>query len=484
MKTKLKCAKCNTTLPGWKERGKCPNCGASLHFIYDYDFLSQKESLLREKKDIWRFSSLLPISGPIFISLGEGFTPLRKARGLMDGWELSAPLYVKNESLNPTGSFLDRGASVAVSRARELHKDSIICGTRGDLGASISAYSARAGIECEIFVPKRLEMEKLYQMTLFGAQVSLVESYETAVKRVENSPFVFTLTVNNPYFLEGLKTTAFEIFDQLDELPDKLAVGVGTGSYISMIWKGFKELKKLGWVKQDLPSLIGIQTEAVNPLVKAFSSNSDHIPKSKQGETIAKDLAFYTPPRGNAALKAIKESRGTLISVSEQEILQGMEVLAKKEGILTEPAGGVTVAGVKKLIEQGIIRSTDKTVMIVTGSGLKDHQTIQTLVKKVDKGDEITSLMTKEESISRIGKTKYIILRILSKGKDYGYHIRKVLEQKYGVSVSLPTVYQHLKELTDLGLLTKVSSQNGRGKNFYFLSERGNRYLNNRTLSF
>lgn len=477
MKANLRCPECGKIFSSWKEQQDCPNCGTPLEFVYDYGSLSDKKDLLGNQRDIWRFFPLLPVSNSPFISLGEGFTPLRKARGLMNGWELSVPLYVKNESLNPTGSFLDRGASVAVSRAKELHKDSIICGTRGDLGASISAYSARAGMECEIFVPKRLEMEKLYQMTLFGAQVNLVESYEKAVERVENSPFAFTLTVNNPHFLEGLKTTAFEIFDQLEELPDKLAVGVGTGSYISMIWKGFKELKKLGWIKQDLPSLIGIQTEAVDPLVKAFSSNSDHIPKSKQGETIAKDLAFYTPPRGNVALKAIKESRGTLISVSEQEILQGMEVLAKKEGILTEPAGGVTVAGVKKLIEQGIICSTDKTVMIITGSGLKDQQTIQTLVKKVDKGDEITSLMRKEKSINRIGKTKYLILRILSKGKDYGYHIRKVLEQKFGTSVSLPTVYQHLKELTDLGLLTKVSSQNGREKKFYFLSERGKSLL-------
>ncbi|NIQ07115.1 MAG: threonine synthase, partial [Candidatus Korarchaeota archaeon] len=436
-----------------------------------YDLLREKRGFKGGRNDIWRFRSLLPLSSSQVVSLGEGFTPLILADGLREKWGQTGRLWLKNESLNPTGSFLDRGASIAITRAKELQVSTVTCGTRGNLGASISAYAARAGLNCELFVPKHLEMEKLYQMTLFGANVRLVDSYETALEKARGSRSSFTLTVEDPYFLEGLKTTAFEIFTQLGGLPDTVVVGVGTGSHLSMMWKGLKELKKLGWC-EALPTLVGVQAQAVNPLVKTFRSHTEREETPMQGATIAKDLAFAHPPLGQRALQAVRESGGTMMSVTDDEILRGVQMLAENEGILSEPAGAVPVVATEKLLRQGELSASDEIVMVITGAGLKDHSTIQTLVKRVDKEENITSLMKRQEIVSRIGKTKRLILGILSKGKDYGYHIHQELLQKYNLSVSLPTIYQHLNELTELGLITKIKSQ-GREK-YYLLTEKGN----------
>lgn len=466
----LECLQCQKTFPAWRGLTTCPKCGGKLEFRYEYDLLGESGGFKGGRRDMWRFLPLLPLSSSEVVSLGEGFTPLLLAGGLMRKWSQTGRLWLKNESLNPTGSFLDRGVSLAITRAKELQVSTVTCGTRGNLGASISAYAARAGLNCELFVPKHLEMEKLYQMTLFGANVRLVDSYERALEKARGTRSSFTLTVEDPYFLEGLKTTGFEIFTQLGNLPDSILVGVGTGSHLSMIWKGLNELKKLGWC-ETLPSLIGVQTQAVNPLVKVFQTHIEREETAIEGATIAKDLAFAHPPLGQRALQAVRESGGSLMSVTDDEILQGIQMLAEEEGILSEPAGAVPVVATEKLLRQGVLSASDEVVMVITGAGLKDHSTIQTLVKRIDREENITSLMKKQEIVSQIGKTKRLVLSILSKGKDYGYHIQQELLQKYNLSVSLPTIYQHLNELTELGLITKVKSH-GR-KKYYLLSEKG-----------
>lgn len=469
----MKCRNCEKIVPKWKRTSTCPDCNAILEFRYDYEALSDRESQITERNDIWRFHSFLPVSSPHLVSIGEGVTPLLKANRLTRKWADLSSLWLKNESLNPTGSFLDRGASVALSRAKELQVESLACGTKGNLGASVSAYAAKSGLECKIFIPKQLEMEKLYQMTLFGAKVKLTDDYEEAIENARRSSS-FTLTIDDPYLLEGLKTTAFEIFDQLEKIPEKIVVGVGTGSHISMMWKGFKELKRLGWVK-NLPTLIGVQSQAVNPITKMFHSRSENSSQNTHEETIAKDLAFLHPPLGEKAIKSVKESDGTFMSVSDEEILTGVQILAENEGLLSEPAGAVPVAATQKLLREGLIRANETVVMVITGAGLKDHRTMRTLVEKIHKEKAINSLMKKQEKVSRIGKTKQLILQILSNRKDYGYHIHKVLKRKFNVSVALPTVYEHLRELVELGLLTKVSSE--AEKKYYLLSEKGRKIV-------
>lgn len=471
---KLVCKNCGSTFPEWRGIQKCPYCEGYLEIHYNYASLKDTTFPLTDRNNIWRYRPLLPISNREFVSLGEGLTPLTKANMLMKKWNIKGELFIKNESVNPTGSFLDRGSSVAVSRFLGSSNGTLVCGTKGNLGASVAAYTANSGIPCELIVPKHLEIEKLYQMALFGAKIRLVDSYQKAIERVSRSPSPFTLTVKNHYFLEGLKTTAFEIFEQLGNVPDNIIVGVGTGSHISMVWKGFRELKKLGKI-ESLPSLYGVQTKKINPLVRATRSSTSKVHEVKEEDTIAKDLAFPDPPHGRRALNAITESGGEFTSVSDEEILVAIEKLAKTEGILSEPAGAVAVAGGKKLLEQRKINPDSCTVLLVTGAGLKDHTTIQTLVKQIEVHGKLTDLMKGNRVVSRIGKTKRLILRILSEGKNYGYGIREILKQKYETSVSLPTVYQHLKDLTEYGLITKIKSENSR--KYYLLVEKGEKYL-------
>lgn len=315
------------------------------------------------------------------VTLNEGGTGLHRCRRL--GRQLGfRRLFVKNEGENPTGSFKDRGMTVAVSKARELAKRKLICASTGNTAASLAAYSARAGLECLVFVPKGKVAEgKMLQVLMHGARIFHVKGdFDNAMKAVEevtnNRPAFYLMNSVNPFRLEGQKTLAYEVCDQLgSQAPDALVLPVGNGGNISAIWKGFSEFQETGIVK-NRPRMIGIQAEQAAPVVTAVRAKRDKIRPVKNPKTLATAIRIGSPVNSSKVLRAIDESEGDADTVSDKEILDGQRMLARLEGIFVEPASAASIAGLHKLKQQGKLDSSDLLVCVTTGHGLKDPSVV------------------------------------------------------------------------------------------------------------
>jgi threonine synthase len=373
---RLRCFNCHTEYPTQNTNYRCEKCGSLLEVSFK---ISRRKIPWKNRGlSVWKYRELLPIDNDRFITtLSEGGTGLHHCPRLGRDMGLKR-LYVKNEGENPTGSFKDRGMTVALSKARELGKRRVVCASTGNTAASLAAYSARAGLNCIVIVPQgKVAAGKMLQVMIHGASIFQVNGdFDEAMRAVstltEKRKEFYLMNSVNPFRLEGQKTLAYEICDQLErEVPDTLVLPVGNGGNISAIWKGFNEFLALGIVK-GRPRLIGVQAEGAAPIAKAVKRKQDRIRPVTNPRTIASAIRIGSPVNWPKVLSAIKESDGTAETVSDREILEAQRELASKEGIFVEPASAASIAGLRKSRAAGRIDRTDLVVCVTTGHGLKD----------------------------------------------------------------------------------------------------------------
>ncbi|MEM2930334.1 MAG: threonine synthase [Thermoproteota archaeon] len=349
----------------------CEKCGSLLEVVYPRSVF---RSVSFNGRGVWRYRSLLPKVDRI-ITLSEGETPLVKAERLGEALGLRN-LYVKFEGANPTGSFKDRGMTVAVSTALRFHARSVACASTGNTSASMSAYAARAGLRSLVFLPDGyVAPGKLLQAVAHGATIVRVRgNFDEALKTLlshRGELGVYVLNSVNPYRIEGQKTVAFEIWEGLNHTPDFVVYPVGNAANISSGWKGFKELVEAG-LAESKPGMIGVQAEGAAPIARAYLRGEEAIEPVEKPETVATAIRIGRPFSWKKALKAIRDSRGTAVTVSDGEILRAQVDLARMEGLFAEPAGAAPVAGLAKLSKEGFFRGDETIVAVATGHGLKD----------------------------------------------------------------------------------------------------------------
>jgi threonine synthase len=368
----------------------CEDCFGPLDVNYIYPNNIKRELFeSRKEKTYWRYFELLPIRDKNnIISINSGFTPLQKSTNLSIDLQLKS-LYIKNDSVNPTFSFKDRPAGVAVSRAKEINLKAVGCASTGNLASATAAHAAVARLPCYIFAPADLEPVKISQALAYGAEFVAVDGTYDDANRVASvigdSKGIGIVNINmRPYYVEGSKTLAYEVAEQLNwQVPDYLVIPVGSGAMLNAICKGFEELCEIGLV-DDVSNLkiIAAQPHGCSPVVDAFKSNSDEIFPVEKPNTIAKSLAIGDPGDGIYVLKRLKQYHGIAESATNQEIRNGILKLSKTEGIFTEPAGGVSVAVLQKLVESGKIDRDANIVCYVTGNGLKSTEAIVDMLPK------------------------------------------------------------------------------------------------------
>lgn len=373
---RLRCFECRTVYPVETSNYRCEKCGGLLEVAFDIS--SRNVPWRKRELSVWKYRELLPIDDERYITtLGEGGTGLHYSPRL--GREVGLKkLYVKNEGENPTGSFKDRGMTVALSKARELRKRRVVCASTGNTAASLAAYSARAGLDCIVLVPRgKVAAGKMLQVMIHGARVFQIDgdfdqAMEMVLKLTELRKTFYLMNSINPFRIEGQKTLAFEVHDQLEgKPPDWLVLPVGNGGNISAIWKGFSELEKLGAINVK-PRLLGVQAEKAAPIVAAIKRKKNEIHPIRNPQTLATAIRIGSPVNWAKVLRAIGESRGTAETVSDKEILEAQRLLAAKEGIFVEPASAAAIAGLKKERSAGKIDRSDLVVCVTTGHGLKD----------------------------------------------------------------------------------------------------------------
>jgi threonine synthase len=377
--TGLRCRECARSFPA-EALHVCDYCFGPLEVDYDYERASERvsrERIAQGPQTIWRYSDLLPVEDRSPIDLGAGMTPLVRADRLASELGLGE-LWVKNDTANPTGSFKDRVVSVALTKARELGFKVAACASTGNLANSVAAHAARAGMESVVFVPRDLEKAKIVTTAVYGGIVVAVDGNYDDVNRLcaelasEHPAWAFVNVNVRTYYAEGSKTLAFEVAEQLGwQAPDHVVVPVASGSQLTKIAKGFKELYRVGLLDEE-PSvrISGAQAEGCSPVATAFEEGTDAIRPVKP-DTIAKSLAIGNPADGWYALDAVRSSGGAFASVNDDEIIDAIGLLARTEGIFAETAGGVTIATLAKLASRGVVRRDERVVVYVTGHGLK-----------------------------------------------------------------------------------------------------------------
>jgi threonine synthase len=373
----LKCRECGKEYPPIKIHA-CEECFSPLEVIYATDSISiDKRVIEGRRKTLWRYRELLPLEDETkIIDLGAGFTPLHECKRLAETLGLKR-LYVKNDTVNPTGSFKDRPAAVAVSKSLEFGFKSVGCASTGNLAAATAAHAAKAWLPCYVFVPFSIERSKILQAAAYGAKIIAVSgTYDDANRLAAQVSYEYDLAIVNinlrPYYVEGSRTIIFEVCEQLGwRAPENIIIPVGSGALLCAVWRGLKQFNDIGFIDELKTKIIGAQPEGCSPIVEAYKSNSEDILPVEKPETIAKSLAIGDPGDGIYALRSIKESGGLAESVTDEEIIEGIKLLARTEGIFAEPAGGVTIAVLKKLIERGDIPRDEEVVCLVTGSGFK-----------------------------------------------------------------------------------------------------------------
>ncbi|MHC1576687.1 MAG: threonine synthase [Methanosarcinaceae archaeon] len=375
----LECIECGKTYSKTDVLYTC-ECGGLLDVIYDYSTIKLDMDVLKTVcPSVWKYKELLPIEQEP-VSIQEGGTPLYKCDRLAEKIGVRS-LYVKHEGMNPTGSFKDRGMTVGVSKAIELGMKTVACASTGNTSAALAIYGAKAGIPAVVLLPEgKVALGKVAQALMHGAKVLSVRgNFDEAldlVRKLCDEERIYLLNSINPYRLEGQKTIGFEIVDQLGfNVPDRIVLPVGNAGNITAIYKGFKEFMKLG-ITDRVPKMTGIQTEGACPIVKAVRERADDIIPEKDPETIATAIRIGNPVNARKALKAIYESDGTADSVTDDELVQAQKWLAQMEGIGVEPASATSVAGLKKLVDSGVIGHDETVVCVTTGHLLKDPEEV------------------------------------------------------------------------------------------------------------
>ena len=356
----------------------CERCFGPLEVAYDDAALARdltRESIAAGPPTLWRYKPLLPVATDSPIDLGAGWTPLLRAQRLGRVLGLDH-LYIKNDCVNPTYSFKDRVVAVAVSRARELGIDTVACASTGNLASAVAAAAAVAGLRCYVFVPEGLESSKIVNAGVYGPHVMQVKGNYDAVNRLcaelaDTYNWGFVNVNLRPYYAEGSKTLGFEVCEQLGwRAPDHVVVPIASGALLVKIARGIRQLADVGLIAAPHTRFSGAQAAGCAPVATAFAAGTDDV-RPVRPNTIARSLAIGNPADGPFAVRVARESGGAIDAAGDAEIVEGIRLLARTEGIFAETAGGVTVAVLKRLAEQGVLRRDETIVAYITGNGLK-----------------------------------------------------------------------------------------------------------------
>jgi threonine synthase len=374
----LRCRECGREYPA-DPIYTCEWCFGPLEVAYDYDAIGRtvsRERIASGPQSLWRYADLLPVDYEAAVDLGTGFTPLVRADRLAAELGLGE-VWVKNDTRNPTNSFKDRVVTIAMSKALSFGFKVLACASTGNLANSVAAHAAHAGLRSYVFIPSNLEQGKIVTTAVYGGNVVSIEGNYDDVNRLCAElagmyPWAFVNVNMRPYYAEGSKTLAFETAEQLGwRAPDHVVVPVASGSLLTKVLKGFKELHQVGLLDGSPDVRVsGAQALGCSPVAQAYLEDSDTIRPVKP-DTIAKSLAIGNPADGYFALDAVRTTGGGFAAVTDDEVVEGMRLLARTEGVFAETAGGVTIATLQKLAREGVVRADERVVVYITGHGLK-----------------------------------------------------------------------------------------------------------------
>jgi threonine synthase len=373
----LQCKECHAEYP-LEARYVCDNCFGPLEVSYDFTGLKPDEVRRRIQAgplDIWRYADFLPFEQAPRSALGAGMTPLIRADRLAKRLGLRE-VWVKNDAANPTHSFKDRVVTIAVAKAQELGYGVVACASTGNLANAVAAHAAAAGLESYVFIPADLEEQKVLATGVYGTKLIAVDGNYDDVNRLctelsADRDWAFVNVNMRPYYSQGSKTLAFEIAEQLSwQVPDRVVAPIASGSLFTKIARGFTEWLDVGLIEGKLPVMNGAQALGCSPVAHAFEQGWD-VCKPVKPSTIAKSLAIGNPADGPYAVELARATAGSVESVTDEEIVAGIRLLAETTGVFTETAGGVTTAVLKKLAERGEIGDDERVVLVITGEGLK-----------------------------------------------------------------------------------------------------------------
>ncbi|MFW9924213.1 MAG: pyridoxal-phosphate dependent enzyme [Candidatus Thorarchaeota archaeon] len=467
MKKRIICNNCHVELNNLQRSHVCPQCSTN-DVEFDCSLDSEPFRIRNNEQGIWRFKDVLPVFETRF-SLGEGNTPLRKTSNLFKG---KVEIFLKIEGNNPTGSYLDRLSPLMISDALGRKMNSMVCASDGNLGASLSAYCASAGLKSVCIVPRSSTPEKKVQMEAYGAEIidfgeTIDDSVELAKKMADQKRYQATPEFNL-LTIEGSKIISYELIEQLtssNDWIDYLVIPMGSGRLLYSIWKGFKEAKKIGFLKKSIPKIIGVQVKGYDSITTAIQAGEDEPKLAKKESTSSRSLADAILTRksifGIKAIQSITDSNGTSISVSEKQILQGSKNLGQAEGVFAELSSATVIAGIDQLLVDGYFNKDDKVFALITSSGLKTSQAFQKNTAREKKVESFRSMGTKVE----------ILEIIQSSEANFGYGIWKAL----GQSLTLQAVYQHLKELQNGQHIQEIISSDRQKR--YDLTEKGKKLI-------
>ena len=383
----LACRECGREY-GLEPIFSCDFCFGPLEVAYDYDLIKDAmtlDSIESGPPTIWRYAPLLPVDSQYKVDIGTGYTPLIRADRLAKAVGIDT-LWIKNDTVNPTWSFKDRVVSMAIGKAREFNFEAMACASTGNLANSIAAHSAAAGMDCFVFIPDDLESGKVVGSGVYDPTLVTINGSYDDVNRVctelsYQRPWAFVNINVRPYYAEGSKTLAFETAEQLGwRAPDRVVAPMASGSLFTKIWKGFQELEKIGLIQNPKTKMSGAQAQGCSPIATAYEAGSMNFVPQKP-DTIARSLAIGNHADGYYALKTMEETGGGAAMASDAEILEAIQLLAETEGIFAETAGGVTIACLKKLVEQGAINKNEETVAYITGAGLKTIEAVSSEIR-------------------------------------------------------------------------------------------------------
>jgi threonine synthase len=380
--TALRCRECHREYP-LAALHVCEFCFGPLEVAYDYEGIRKhvtRQSIEAGPASLWRYRDFLPCDAGQAVDIGAGFTPLLRAHNLGRALGLRN-LYIKNDTMNPTWSFKDRVVAVAATRARELGYEKLACASTGNLANSVSAHAAAGGMEAVVFIPHDLEQGKVLGSSIYAPTLVKVRGNYDAVNRLcaeiaGSYNWAFVNVNVRPYYSEGSKTLGFEVAEQLGwRAPDHCVVPIASGSLFVKIRKGFTELAKAGLIEDPKTRMSGAQATGCSPVATAWAEGSMNF-RPQRPNTIAKSLAIGNPADGYYSLVQLEQTNGACGSVSDDEIVDGMKLLAETEGVFAETAGGVTVASLRQLVAQGRIDPDELTVAFITGAGFKTAEAV------------------------------------------------------------------------------------------------------------
>ncbi|MFX1378397.1 MAG: pyridoxal-phosphate dependent enzyme [Promethearchaeota archaeon] len=461
----LTCINCKKTFEFTFINNICPECRGMLWVESNLDKIRENFTKVKTDYRFWDYKfTFPPIENDFIISLGEGGTPCRSSKqfGKKLGYK---NLYFKDETQNPTNSFKDRVAALLISHARSWGYEKVVCASNGNQGASIAAYCSLEGIECMNIIPREIDAGKKAQMIAYNSDLKIEgETVDDAIDYViknKNFENYYQCTPElNPLTLEAQKTIAYEIINQIDN-PNWIIVPMGSGELLVSMWKGFNELKQIKII-EEIPKLIGVQSESSSPIVNEyFSKDTSKAKKKNTHKSIALGILVKNPIYKDLAIKCIRDTDGTVIAVPEDLILNSIEELIRSEGIFAEPSSALTLAALQLLDQKSLFKSKDNIICLITGSGLKAPYILEAISSQTKTTGKGSIIITKLKILSQISLSSI-------KGIT-GTDIKEIME-----NISLAAIYQHLKELEIKGLITRKKE----GKNvLYFISDSGKKVL-------